>query len=602
MRLIGQMRATFKRDECSIRRMRSGQRLKTCANVPDIRIREARARWDHYLDSDEPISSPKKRSLLVADDDIIFRTVASELVRSWGYDCSEVADGEAALRILSQEQPPTIALLDWQMPGLTGPEICRRVRAGDSRQYIYFILISARDGKEDSLEGLRSGADTYISKPLDAAELRTKLEIATRIVSMEESLLDLHAETELFVNSVPSILIGTDMRGGITRWNKGAKAVFGITKDEANQSSNKFRTWWSDAGLQQHVVEVLRTGVSSSQNLPFDRNGEQRVAGLTIHPLRSHVGAIVGSVIIGSDVTEKKVVEDQLRQAQKLEAIGQLAAGIAHEINTPTQFVNDNVTFFKEFWAGMAELLVLVQQLVAAPSPALAGEVVAKLGNVVEKLDLEYAMREIPKALDETLDGLDRIKKIVRAMKEFSHPSSNQKRPTDLNAAIQTTITVSRSEWKYVADLDTDFDPNLPQVPCVVDQFNQAILNIIVNAAHAIADVAKDGTQGKGQIKIRTSRCGEWAEIAISDTGKGIPEEIRHRVFEPFFSTKAVGKGTGQGLALAHTTIVREHSGKVWFECAPGQGTTFFIRLPIAPEDENRADGAEAEVPAPASR
>ena len=246
----------------------------------------------------------------------------------------------------------------------------------------------------------------------------------------------------------------------------------------------------------------------------------------------------------------------------------------------------------------MAELLVLMQQLGAAPT----SEALAKLGTLVQKLDLEYAMREIPKALDETLDGLDRIKKIVRAMKEFSHPSSNQKRPTDLNAAIQTTITVSRSEWKYVADLDTDFDPNLPQVPCVVDQFNQAILNIIVNAAHAIAEATgKDGTLGKGQIKIKTSCTGGWAEIAISDTGKGIPEEIRHRVFEPFFSTKAVGKGTGQGLALAHTTIVREHKGKVWFECAPGRGTTFFIRLPIMPESETRADGAEAEVPAPAS-
>ncbi len=493
-------------------------------------------------------------------------------------------------------------MLDWQMPGLTGPEICRQVRAGDSRQYIYFILISARDAKEDSLEGLRSGADTYISKPLDAAELRTKLEIANRIVSMEESLRDLHAETELFINSVPSILIGTDAGGWITRWNKGARQVFGVTKDDANHPSNKFRTWWNDAGLQHHVEEVLRTGVSSSQNLPFSRDDEQRVAGLTVHPLRSHVGAIVGSVIIGSDVTEKKALEDQLRQAQKLEAIGQLAAGIAHEINTPTQFVSDNVTFFKESWAGVAELLVLVQQLGAAPNPAPTGAALAKLGAVVEKLDIEYVMREIPKALNETLDGLDRIKKIVRAMKEFSHPSSNQKRPTDLNAAIQTTITVSRSEWKYVADLETDFDPDLPLVPCIVDQFNQAILNIIVNASHAIAEVTgKDGTQDKGKIKIQTSRNGDWAEIAISDTGTGIPEEIRHRVFEPFFSTKAVGKGTGQGLALAHTTIVREHKGKLWFEVGPGRGTTFFIRLPLAPKDETRADGAEAEVPAPAS-
>jgi signal transduction histidine kinase len=168
-------------------------------------------------------------------------------------------------------------------------------------------------------------------------------------------------------------------------------------------------------------------------------------------------------------------------------------------------------------------------------------------------------------------------------MKAFSHRSSGEKQATDINAAILTTITISRSEWKYVAEVDTDLAADLPLVPCVIDQLNQAVLNIIVNAAHAIAEVVKDGARGKGRITVRTRRDGDWAEIAISDTGNGIPEQIRNRVFEPFFSTKDVGKGTGQGLALAHTVVVKEHGGKIWFESEPGRGTTFFMQLPLTP-------------------
>jgi signal transduction histidine kinase len=203
-----------------------------------------------------------------------------------------------------------------------------------------------------------------------------------------------------------------------------------------------------------------------------------------------------------------------------------------------------------------------------------------------KKIDLDYLTQEVPKAIDQTLDGLQRIKKIVRAMKEFSHLGSSKLQPTDLNRAIQNTITVTRSEWKYVADLKTDLDPDLPQVPCLVDQFNQVILNLLVNAAHAIQDATAEGSLSKGLITVTTRKEGDSAQISIADTGKGIPEEIRHRIFEPFFSTKEVGRGTGQGLALAHATIVNEHKGRIWFESEVGKGTVFFIQLPLASSSE----------------
>jgi signal transduction histidine kinase len=290
----------------------------------------------------------------------------------------------------------------------------------------------------------------------------------------------------------------------------------------------------------------------------------------------------VGTLIVGDDVTEKKIREDQLRQAQKLEGIGQLAAGIAHEINTPTQFVSDNITFVKDSWDSLSRLLEVVCKL----NPAEPGTRSTRGGDneileVTEGMDLEYLRREIPRAIDETLEGLQRITKIVRAMKEFSHPGSSQKALTDINRAVQSTVTVASNEWKYVADLETDLDPGLPQVPCMVDKFNQVVLNLLINAVHAIAEATGNGSQGKGRILVKTRMVPGAVEISIADTGAGVPESIRDRIFELFFSTKEVGKGTGQGLALAHTTIVTEHNGKIWFESEVGKGTTFFVQLPL---------------------
>src|SRR5258707_4762171 len=202
-----------------------------------------------------------RRAILVADDDAIFREVASELVCSWGYDCITAVDGSEALRILEQESPPTIAVIDWLMPGINGTEICRRIRAGRPRQYIYFILVSGRGGREDSVEGLRSGADTYITKPLDAEELRAKLEIAIRILRMEESLRDLNAETELFINSVPSILVGTDVEGRISRWNSGATEAFGLSRESVvGHMLASCGPWAEERNFEQEVREVMSTG------------------------------------------------------------------------------------------------------------------------------------------------------------------------------------------------------------------------------------------------------------------------------------------------------------------------------------------------------
>ncbi len=282
------------------------------------------------------------------------------------------------------------------------------------------------------------------------------------------------------------------------------------------------------------------------------------------------------ALIVARDVTERQQMEVQLRHSQKLEAIGQLAAGIAHEINTPIQYVGDNAVFLQDAFQDVLDFLALLQERIEA------GEITGDWKEKVQALDLDYLQVEIPKAIQQSLEGVGRVAKIVSAMKDFSHPGGAARERVDLNRAIESTITVSRNVWKYAATLETDFDSALPLVPCFPGEFNQVILNLLVNAAHAIEEANASKPSGStGQIRVSTRQMDDSVEIRISDTGAGIPEAIRSRVFDPFFTTKPVGKGTGQGLSIARAVIVDKHGGTIDLLSEPGKGTTFILRLPL---------------------
>jgi signal transduction histidine kinase len=317
-------------------------------------------------------------------------------------------------------------------------------------------------------------------------------------------------------------------------------------------------------------------------------------------PERSSTGEVEFVLALTRDVSEQKradverqLMDLQLRQAQKMEAIGQLAAGIAHEINTPTQYVGDNTRFLKDAFKNITAALNGYTELIgAAKQNAVTPELIARAEEIVRVNDLEYHFEQIPAAINETLEGVERVANIVRAMKEFSHPGGREKTTADLNKAIESTVTVARNEWKYVADMVLELDPGLPLVPCFISEFNQAILNLVVNAAHAIGGVSRARPMPKGRITIRTRRDGDHVEVRVSDTGTGISEEHRPRIFEPFFTTKDVGKGTGQGLTVVYSSIVKKHRGTVTFETETGKGTTFILRLPVAPKPGVMPSGA----------
>jgi signal transduction histidine kinase len=308
--------------------------------------------------------------------------------------------------------------------------------------------------------------------------------------------------------------------------------------------------------------------------------GKERFLGLTINPLKDENNQPSGFLLLGTDITRRRVLESQLAQSQKLESIGSLAAGIAHEINTPIQYVGDNTRFLNDAFHDLVNVISACKEIVSGAGPQNdAASIIARLSDAIEATDFDYLIHEIPNAIDQSLEGVARVAHIVRAMKDFSHPGNEDMTAIDLNRAIESTITIARNEWKYVADVVTDFGENLAPVPCYPNEFNQVVLNMILNASHAIGDVVT-GSNTKGTITISTREQAGFAEIRISDTGTGIAPEILSRIFDPFFTTKPVGRGTGQGLSISHTVIVEKHRGAIDVSTEVGRGTTFTIRLP----------------------
>lgn len=419
------------------------------------------------------------------------------------------------------------------------------------------------------------GRDVRFEFAMDITDLR----------EAEEALKRAHVKTEQLLAAISSILIALDQEDRIVEWNSSAEKTFGRTRDEVlGKTLAECGVKWEGKTVGEAVEYCKKTGETCKlDDIPFQgTDGKDRFLGMTISPVLIEKGSAIGSMILAADITDRRLLERQLVQAQKLESIGQLAAGIAHEINTPIQYVGDNTRFLKEGFEDLDRLVERYQDLARA-SRERAGveEVLHRVIETADEIDLDYLREEIPAAIEQSLEGVDRVAKIVRAMKEFSHPGNEEKTLTDINRAIENTVTVARNEWKYVADLDTKFDEVLPPVPCLPGELNQVILNMVVNAAHAIAEVVGDGANGKGNIFIRTRKEGEWAEIRIEDTGAGIPEEIRERIFDPFFTTKQVGRGTGQGLSIAHNVIVEKHGGTIDVDSEVGKGTTFIIRLPL---------------------
>jgi PAS domain S-box-containing protein len=419
---------------------------------------------------------------------------------------------------------------------------------------------------------------------------------ATDLKMAEEALQRSHGENEQLIDSLSSMLISLSPAMHITQWNPKAVEILGIEAQAAeNWNIRDLNLPWDWPSLEADFERAQAKGEPLYLDpVPFERpDGSDGFLGMSITPIFGDHRRLSGFILMGADITKRKILEQRLAQAEKLEAIGQLAAGIAHEINTPTQYVNDNLFFLEESWVEVFSLLKLYGELVTMIQQA---GIELEQFRIIEarstKIDVDYLAREIPLAVTQSLEGIARVAEIVRAMKRFSYLGGEEKQKVDLNLAVESTINVARNEWKYVATVETELDPAMPPVLCYPGEINQVLLNLITNAAHAIED-RMAGKDGKGIITVRTELLGDQVEIRVQDTGTGIPEEIQNRIFDPFFTTKDVGRGTGQGLAISYDVVVKKHAGDISFVTERGKGTTFKVCLPIEYHPEGKGDLAK---------
>ncbi len=554
-------------------------------------------------------------TVLVVDDAPDELLIIEDLL-SERYAVQTASDGREALDYLTAGGAADLILTDVMMPHLDGFELCARVKEMPRLGNPPIIILTSLDNAEDEERALSLGARDFIHKPVSPpvvmARVSNHLELARMGRMLRENNRRLKREQkkveeslrleEAALKATPNVVVITDRDGDIVWINPAFTQVTGYGAEEVLGRNPRIL---KSGKLSRSFYEDLWGTITSGRHWEGElvnrrKDGRTLIEEATITPVRNTGGEITHFVAVKQDITERKeaegqraMMEIQLRQAQKLESIGQLAAGIAHEINTPTQYIGDNARFLRDAFNDRQHVWGLFLQLLeAAKQGVVPDELVQAIEDQMAETDTEYLAAEIPQAIEHTIEGVERVTKIVRAMKNFSHPGSEEKTPIDLNQAIENTLTVSRNEWKYHAELVADLDPTLPPVPCLPGEFNQVILNLVINAAHAIADVVGDGSDGKGTLAVRTRLDGAWAEIRVEDSGSGIPEHARERIFDPFFTTKGVGKGTGQGLAISRSVIVDKHGGTIHFETECGRGTRFVVRLPLHEVKDERGDAS----------
>lgn len=514
---------------------------------------------------------------------------------------------EKAQSALDSGAPHAVVFADVRMPpGWDGVETVRRIwkvvpetQAVICTAYADYSLdeISRFLGRPDQWLILKKPFDNVEVKQLAhcltqkwnlAQETRARMDTLDRLVEERTSALrTANVKNERLLAAIPSIMIGLDAEDRVTVWNGAAEQYLGHSASKVlGRPFREMDTQWNWEEISRFVTEARnRTGPKTLEDFRYRRpNGKEGFLRIAHAAIPEEGGHASGLLLLAEDISEQKILQMQLLQARKMESIGRLAAGIAHEINTPTQYIGDNIRFLKDAVDDLSKLHAEYDALLArVRKEGSGGGEATAISETADAIDLASLREEIPRAIDQSIEGVRRVAEIVKAMKEFSHPGGKEKQPSDINRAIENAVTVSRNEWRYTADLETKFDTGLPRVPILPGEFNQVVLNLIINASHAIGDAVSDQPGTRGKISIKTRRVDDWVEVLVSDTGNGIPEEARERVFDPFFTTKEAGKGTGQGLAIAYAVIVDKHLGKLDFETAIGEGTTFRIRLPINP-------------------
>jgi two-component system NtrC family sensor kinase len=376
--------------------------------------------------------------------------------------------------------------------------------------------------------------------------------------------------------------------GRITDWNAAAERLYGCTGDEALGEQLDVLGSTDAVGIAEALAMVRAGRKATVETVRLRSDGSTVHTSVGLSAIVDADRQTIGIVGVARDITDYKLREIEVHQESKLESLGRLSAGLAHEINTPIQYVGDNARFLEEAYKELIRVVEVYRALLDTSNPIGWAERQERVREAEAGIDFDYLEKEIPSAVAQTLEGIERVSRIVRAMKTFSHPGHQEQVPADLNEALEATVTVTRHQVSEIADLTMDLAA-LPPVTCNLADMNQVFLNLIVNAADAIEETGQ-----RGAIAVTTAVDGDDVVVRISDTGGGIPDDVRAKIFDPFFTTKDVGRGSGQGLPLARGVVQEGHGGSLTLDTIVGQGTTFIVRLPI----DGRPAPTPAETPA----
>ncbi len=390
------------------------------------------------------------------------------------------------------------------------------------------------------------------------------------------------------VEQASETIVVTDLDGNIVYCNPAFTMVTGYSQAEAlGQNPRVLKSGQQDEAFYQNLWNTITAGdvwhgVFKNKRKDGTFFDEQAV----IFPIKDGNGNIINYAAVKRDISKENLLEDQLRLSQRMEAVGQLASGVAHELNTPIGFVSSNMESVKNYVEQFKQLIPRYQEFIRQVTqlqPELLPEELEKLREMEEKIHLDFILEDLDELFEENAEGFERITQIVVKLREFSRvDSGDESGHYSLNRAIETTLVVSRNEYKYVAEAETALADDLPDIICNSGEINQVLLNIIVNAAQAIKE---QGREGKGNINIVTEYDDQWVTCRLSDDGPGMSDEVRENIFNPFFTTKPVGTGTGLGLYISYDIIVNKHGGQLRVDSSPGQGTTFIIKLPREKKD-----------------
>ena len=563
--------------------------------------------------------------ILIAEDDYISRNLLKKMLVEMGHEVVETENGQQAWQKL-QEKAFKIVISDWMMPEMDGLELCHKIRNSSQKGYVYIIMLTAKDRKTDLVDVFKAGADDYIPKPFDPEELRARVLTGERVVNLEEghnalanTLIESRNKLRVVLDSLKEEIVALDSELKIVSANQAFVEHTGFDMDTVvGQALFDDAVTANPMACQEEIKAAVQRVFETGENENKLLHGKDHDGGDTYRRLHclaifNDQEQVIQTVVVTQDITDERKKTEEIQslneqlietsslieaknkklvstlkrledtqthmlQSEKMASIGQLAAGVAHEINNPTGFVSSNLKTLSDYQDDITHLIEKYHGLIGnlnaeENNNSMSNGIKSKIEEIAgfeKDIDVEFLLEDIVDLIGDCREGTDRIKKIVIDLKDFAHPGEEVIQATDINNGLVSTLNVVNNEIKYKATVHKDFG-QIPPVKGVPQQLNQVFMNILVNAAQAI--------EKKGDIHIKTRLVDQKVSITISDTGCGIPEESLTKIFDPFFTTKDVGKGTGLGMNIAYN-IIQKHQGTIEVESEIGKGTTFIISLP----------------------